>query len=449
MRVCVVGHGGREHAFASVLARSADVVVTPGNPGIPGSIDAAPTEIDADLYVIGPEGPLADGLADRLRAAGRLVFGPNAAGAALESSKAWMKAVVSAAGVPTAAYATFANAPTDRRAAHAYLETLSPPYVIKTSGLAAGKGVLVTDDAAAAHSDIDAKLDGSAFGEAGRRIVIEQGMRGPEVSLFAFCDGRRAVLLPTAVRDHKRLGDGDTGPNTGGMGCVSPLADVDRAACAELAALAFEPTLTELSRRGVEYRGVLYAGFMLTSDGPRLLEFNVRFGDPEAQVTLPRIDNDLASLLAGAAAGELAEDVELSDDAMVCVVCAAQGYPAAPRAGDVIAGLDRARQVRGATVFCAGVGVRRSPPAGTEHSPAAASPPASWVTAGGRVLSVCGRGPDVAAARERAYEAVGCLSWPGMTYRTDIAAPPPVTPPATTHSADMSRSTPPCGETRA
>lgn len=412
MRVCVVGQGGREHAFASALAATADVVVTPGNPGIVGSTPATATEIDADLYVIGPEGPLADGLADRLRAAGLLVFGPGADGAALESSKAWMKEVVSAAGVPTAGYATFASEPAQRRAAHAYLETLAPPYVIKTSGLAAGKGVLVTDDVASAHCDIDAKLDGTAFGDAGHRIVIEEGMRGPEVSLFALCDGRRAVLLPTAVRDHKRVGDGDRGPNTGGMGCVSPLADVDRAVCAELGALAFEPTLAELARRGVDYRGVLYAGFMLTPDGPRLLEFNVRFGDPEAQVTLPRITNDLALLLAGAAAGELSDEIVVSDDAMVCVVCAVEGYPAAPRTGDVISGLERAREVDGVTIFCAGVGT----------ADGQAGSGGSLVTGGGRVLNVCGRGPDVATARDRAYQAVQHLHWPGMTYRTDIAA---------------------------
>lgn len=412
MRVCVVGQGGREHAFATALSRTADVVVTPGNPGIDGSTSAAAGDIDADLYVIGPEGPLADGLADQLRADGRLVFGPGADGAALESSKAWMKEVVSAAGVPTAAYATFDGDPAGRRAAHAHLETLPPPYVIKTSGLAAGKGVLVTDELAAAHADVDAKLDGTAFGDAGRRIVIEEGMQGPEVSLFAICDGRRAVLLPTAVRDHKRIGDGDTGPNTGGMGCVSPLADVGQAACVELAALAFEPTLAELTRRGVDYRGVLYAGFMLTPDGPRLLEFNVRFGDPEAQVTLPRVQNDLALLLADAAAGELADVIVVSDDAMVCVVCAAEGYPAAPRTGDVIAGLERARAIPGVTVFCAGVG------AGDGRM----APSESLVTDGGRVLNVCGRGPDVSAARDRAYEAVRCISWPGMTYRTDIAA---------------------------
>ncbi len=412
MKVCVVGSGGREHALANVLARTAEVVVTPGNPGIAGSTDTAPTEIDADLYVIGPEGPLADGLADRLRAAGRLVFGPGADGATMESSKAWMKEVVSAAGVPTAAYATFGSEPENRQAAHAYLETQSPPYVIKTSGLAAGKGVLVTEDLVAAHRDIDAKLGGTAFGNAGRRIVIEEGLLGREVSLFAICDGHRAVLVPTAVRDYKRLGDGDAGPNTGGMGCVSPLSDVDRAGCVELAELAFEPTLAELTRRGVEYRGVLYAGFILTSDGPRLLEFNVRFGDPEAQVILPRIDNDLAMLLARAAQGELSQEIVLSDDAMVCVVCAADGYPAAPRIGDAITGLERAREVNDVTVFCAGLG-RDDGHAGT---------PGSWVTAGGRVLSVCGRGPDVPTARDRAYEAVRHLSWPGMTYRTDIAA---------------------------
>lgn len=412
MKVCVVGQGGREHAFAATLSRTAEVVVTPGNPGIPGSTSASPSEIDADLFVVGPEDPLADGLADRLRADGHLVFGPGADGAALEGSKAWMKEVVSAAGVPTAAYATFGSDPADRTAAHAYLDTLPAPYVVKTSGLAAGKGVLVTDDVAVAHADIDAKLDGTAFGEAGRRIVIEEGLRGPEVSLFALCDGRRAVLLPTAVRDHKRLGDGDTGPNTGGMGCVSPLTDVDRNTCEELAAVAFEPTLAELNRRGVDYRGVLYAGFMLTPGGPRLLEFNVRFGDPEAQVTLPRIGNDLAALLASAARGEMTDEVAVSDDAMVCVVCASEGYPTSPRTGDVIAGLAHANDVPGVTVFCAGVSA--ADPSAAVHG--------TLVTGGGRVLSVCGRGPDVATARDRSYEAVRRISWPGMTYRTDIAA---------------------------
>ncbi|WP_428115841.1 phosphoribosylamine--glycine ligase [Candidatus Poriferisodalis sp.] len=413
MKVCIVGQGGREHAYASVLSRVADVVVTPGNPGIPASTRTPPIEIDADLFVIGPEGPLADGLADRLRADGRLVFGPGADGAALESSKAWMKEVVSAAGVPTAGFRVFDSDPGSCRDAHACLEALAPPYVVKTSGLAAGKGVLVTDNLAAAHADVDAKLDGSAFGPAGQRIVIEEGLVGPEVSLFAICDGRRAVLLPTAVRDHKRLGDGDTGPNTGGMGCVSPLGDVDRAVCRELAALSFSPTLDELVRRGVDYRGVLYAGFMLTPDGPRLLEYNVRFGDPEAQVTLPRIDSDLAALLWGAAAGEVRDEIVVSDDAMVCVVCASEGYPSAPRTGDLIAGIEAASALDGVTVFCAGV-------AAASDSEAT---PGSLVTAGGRVLNVCGRGPNAAVAHARAYEAVQRISWPGMTFRTDIAAP--------------------------
>ena len=407
-----MGQGGREHAFAETLRRTADVVVAPGNPGIDGSVSTPPREIDADLFVIGPEGPLADGLADRLRADGRLVFGPGADGAELEGSKAWMKEVMSVAGVPTAGYQSFVNESASRREAHAYLETLPPPYVIKTSGLAAGKGVLVTDDLAEAHADVDAKLDGTAFGDAGRRIVIEEGMTGPEVSLFAVCDGQRAVLLPTAVRDYKRVGDGDIGPNTGGMGCVSPLADVDAQTCFELAALAFDPTLAELNRRCVDYRGVLYAGFMLTPAGPRLLEFNVRFGDPEAQVTLPRVDGDLAALLAAAASGEAADRIEVSDDAMVCVVCAAEGYPVGSRSGDLIMGIDRARELEGVTIFCAGVG----------RPDDASLPPGSLVTAGGRVLNVCGRGPDVATARDRAYEAVRRISWPGMTYRTDIAA---------------------------
>ncbi|HCB34974.1 MAG TPA: phosphoribosylamine--glycine ligase [Acidimicrobiaceae bacterium] len=406
MRVCVVGSGGREHALADVLARTAEVVVAPGSPGIPGSVGPPAEDIDADLFVVGPEAPLAAGLADRLRAQGRLVFGPGADGARLESSKAWMKELVVAAGVPTARHAVFDDAPGGAEAAAECLAAMSPPYVVKTDGLAAGKGVLVTDSLAAAVADVGAKLSGEAFGDAGRKVVVEEGLTGAEVSLFAVCDGRRAVALPTAAQDHKRLGDGDTGPNTGGMGCFSPVPGVGPAEIDELARLVFDPTMDELVRRGIEYRGVLYAGVMLTPAGPRLLEFNVRFGDPEAQVILPRIESDLAELLAAAAAGDLTTRPRFADDAMVCVVCAAEGYPAAPRTGDVVEGLAAAAALDGVTVYAAGV----------------ACPAGELVTAGGRVLGVCGRGPTTAAARARAYAAVERISWPGMQYRTDIAA---------------------------
>ena len=402
MRVCVVGSGGREHALAHVLGRSAEVVVTPGNPGIPGSVRTPPTEVDADLYVIGPEAPLVAGLADELRAAGRLVLGPGADGARLEGSKAWMKEVVAAAGVPTARYRTFDEV----GPAVEFLRTLPGPWVVKTDGLAAGKGVLVATDLDEAVADVEAKLSGRSFGDAGRRVVIEEGMSGPELSVLAVCDGTRAIPLAPA-QDFKRVGDGDTGPNTGGMGAYSPVPAADEAVVAQVMDRCVEPTLAELRRRGIDYRGVLYAGLMLTDEGPKLVEFNVRFGDPEAQVVLPRMTSDLAELLAAAAAGDLtaAPAPTFGDDACVTVVLASEGYPAAPRTGDVIEGIEAA-EATGATVFCAGV---------------ARDDAGRLVTAGGRVLNVVGHGPTVAAAREHAYRAADLISWPGMHRRSDIA----------------------------
>jgi phosphoribosylamine---glycine ligase len=356
VRVCVVGSGGREHALADVLGRSAEVVVTPGNPGIPGSTDAPPDEVEADLYVIGPEVPLVEGLADRLRAQNRRVFGPGADGARLEGSKAWMKDLLARAGVPTARHEAFI----EPDAAIRHLRTLAPPYVVKTDGLAAGKGVLVTESLDAAAADVRAKLAGTAFGIAGHTVVIEEGMFGPELSLLAVCDGQRAVPLAPA-QDFKRVGDGDTGPNTGGMGAYSPVPLAPPEVVDQVMDLAVEPTLAALRGEGIDYRGVLYAGLMLTPDGPRVLEFNVRFGDPEAQVVLPLLEDDLADLLAGAADGSVGD---------------APGFAA----------------------------------------------DGALVTAGGRVLSITGRGPTLADARAAAYAAVGDVSWPGAHHRDDIAA---------------------------
>lgn len=408
MKVCVVGSGGREHALAVVLGRTAEVVVTPGNPGIPGSVDTPAEDIDADLFVVGPEQPLVDGLADDLRAQGKLVFGPGADGARLEGSKAFMKEVVAAAGVPTARYADFDD-PDD---AIAFLDTLpSGPdggYVIKTDGLAAGKGVLVTTDRAEAETDIREKLAGDSFGDAGRRVVIEERMVGPELSVLAVCDGQRAVALDPA-QDYKRVGDGDQGPNTGGMGCYSPVPAADAAMVERVLAEFVEPTLAELRARGIDYRGVLYAGLMLTGEGPKLVEYNVRFGDPESQVVLPRLTSDLAQLLAEAAAGELRSEPTFSDDACVAVACAAEGYPTSTRTGDVIEGLDRLDDLEGVDVLFAGV---------------ASGQDGSLVTAGGRVLYVCGTAADIEQARAMAYQGVGRLGWPGMHHRSDIAAHP-------------------------
>ncbi|MFL6206812.1 MAG: phosphoribosylamine--glycine ligase [Acidimicrobiales bacterium] len=401
MKVVVVGAGGREACLALVLARHHDVVVTPGNPGIPGSDATPPEELDADLFVVGPEQPLVDGLADRLRAQGKVVFGPGADGAQVEGSKAYMKELVVAAGVPSARHATF----TDPDEATAFLRTLPPPYVVKTDGLAAGKGVLVTPDLPAAEADVRAKLAGESFGTAGCTVVIEEGMTGPEVSVFAICDGTRAIALEPA-QDFKRVGDDDTGPNTGGMGAYCPLPWLEPGFAEDVITRFVQPTLDELRRRGIDYRGVLYTGLMLTEDGPKLVEFNVRFGDPDSQVVLLRLTSDLGQLLHEAATGSVRSQPAYDDGAAVLVAVAAEGYPTAVRVGDEIHGLDAARAIAGVDVLCSGVGT------GSDGE---------LVTAGGRVLEVVGRGADIPTARARAYEAATCLSWPGLHHRSDIA----------------------------
>ena len=391
MRVCVVGSGGREHALAVALGRTAEVVVTPGNPGIAGSTPAPASELDADLFVIGPEAPLSAGLADELRAQGKLVFGPGADGARLEGSKAWMKAVAAEAGLPTARHGAF----TDEGEAVEFLKGLPGLYVVKTDYLAAGKGVLVTESLADAIEDVRAKLAHGA-------VVIEEGMTGPEASVFAVCDGTRAVPLAPA-QDFKRVGDGDTGPNTGGMGAYSPYDEVDVDDIVDRFAL---PTLAVLRAKGIDYRGILYAGLMLTPEGPKLVEYNVRMGDPEAQVVLPRFDGDLADLLAGAASGSVTGEVRFVDDAAVTVVLASAGYPEDPRAGDEITGVEAAAAYPGVQVFHAGTRLDDQ---------------GRLVTAGGRVLAVTALAPTVADARSRAYRAVQEISWTGMHHRTDIA----------------------------
>ena len=409
MRIGVVGAGGREHALAWALGRTAEVVGVPGNAGMARfGIRCAPT-LDAagpvDLVVIGPEQPLVDGLADQLRAAGTAVFGPGADGAHLEGSKAHLKQVLQRAGVPTAASRAFRTG--EEAAAAAFLRSLAGPWVVKTDGLAAGKGVLVADDAEEAVADVRAKLSGASFGPAGRTVLIEEGLTGPEVSLLAICDGRTTddavVVLPVA-RDHKRAGEGDTGPNTGGMGAFSPVRGVPADLTEQVLETMVLPTLHTLAADGVDYRGVLYAGIMLTPSGPKLLEYNVRFGDPEAQVVLPRLDGDLAALLASAAAGRVDQSsVQVRPEACAGVVLAAPGYPAAPVAGAEISGLEQA----GPLVFCAGVAEREG----------------VLVTAGGRVLCVVALGPDGPAARRAAYQAADHVTFAGgVLRREDIAA---------------------------
>ncbi|MGH9044540.1 MAG: phosphoribosylamine--glycine ligase [Acidimicrobiales bacterium] len=415
MTVCVVGTGAREHALAVALARHDRVVVTPGNPGMTARIDgepisvsaAPPEEIDADLVVVGPESALVDGLADKLRAMGRRVFGPGAKGARLEGSKAFMKEILAEAGVITARHGVF----DEPEAARKFLGQLPGPFVVKTDGLAGGKGVLVTQSRADALADVEAKLSGAAFGEAGRRVVIEEGLFGVECSVHVLCDGRTAVPLPCA-RDYKRVHDADEGPNTGGMGAVAPCAyPADAELVSQVLERAVQPVLGALRRRGIEYRGVLYAGIMVTVDGPAVLELNVRFGDPETQVILPLIDDDLKKVLCDTADGCLQEAPRAASASAVCVVAAAPGYPGHPTLGQPIGGLrpdgQLAQPVEGAYVLHAGTAV---------------TPEGGFSVAGGRVLSLVGLGSEPSVARDRAYRALGRVGWEGLQARGDIAA---------------------------
>jgi phosphoribosylamine--glycine ligase len=367
------------------------------------SISSAPAEeIEADLFVIGPEAPLVSGLADRLRSRGSRVVGPGRSGAALEGSKTWMKEVLNEAHVPTALHGSFSKLADAKR----FLARLPGPYVIKTDGLAGGKGVLVTESLSEAEADLEAKLSGLSFGDAGKKVVVEECLAGEEVSLMVLCDGARVIPLALA-QDFKRLSDGDHGPNTGGMGAISPVwtdtDDLVERAMEE----AVEPLVHVLRRRGIDYRGVLYAGLMLTPQGPKILEYNVRFGDPEAQVVLPRLDCDLAEVLLEVAEGHLRTQVRFIPDACVCIVIAAAGYPSSPKAADLICGLETVAGMKDVAVF---------------HGGTALDPDGRFITAGGRVLSVTAMAPGIGEARTRAYGAVEAISWPGAQYRRDIGS---------------------------
>jgi phosphoribosylamine--glycine ligase len=419
LTVLVIGGGGREHALAWGLGRSplvGAVHCAPGNPGIAADATCHPLDVgdnaaivalarrlDAALVVVGPEVPLVNGAADALMAAGFPVFGPVAAGARLEGSKAWMKELLAAAGVPTARHATFGA--DDEVAALAYLESMPGFYVVKTDGLAAGKGVVVTESLADARDAVRSYLSGAAFGAAGQTCVIEEGLSGPEVSLLVMCDGRRGVPLAPA-QDFKRIGEGDTGPNTGGMGAYSPVPGVDASVIDTLMERAIAPTLAELRHRDIDYRGVLYAGVMLTPAGPKLLEYNVRFGDPECQVVVPRLASDLVVHCLEAARGALETPIAFTDDAAVAVVLASEGYPGPVTGGAVIEGLAAAGALDGVKVFHAGTALDAA---------------GNVVTAGGRVLSVTASAPTIAAARAQAYAAAALITWPGRQLRRDIA----------------------------
>ena len=407
MKVLVVGAGGREHALVRSLARSPqrpELYCSPGNAGIrrdatplEGDVVDAAREAGIDLVVIGPEAPLVDGLADRLREAGIRCFGPSAEAARLEGSKTFTKEVLLAAGAPTAAYAEVGDVDAGMAAIERY------PVVIKFDGLAAGKGVVIAGEEAEAREALEAMLVERRFGDGS--VVVEEHLQGREVSLLALCDGERALPLAPA-RDYKRIGDGDTGPNTGGMGCFSPVPDITEDWVEEVIRTVHQPVLDELRRRGTPFQGTLYAGIMLTADGPSVLEFNVRFGDPETQVVLPRLRSDLLDLLwrATEPGGLAGAALDWDERAAVTVVLASRGYPESASKGDVIRGLDR---VPGwAEVVHAGTAERGG----------------EIVTAGGRVLNVTALGETVRAAREAAYAAAAMIEFDGVQMRKDVAA---------------------------
>jgi len=421
--ILVIGSGGREHALAWALSRSPGVEavwVAPGNGGMvspatggSAAIAVVPVAVDdgtgivgfcrdkaVTLVVIGPEAPLAAGLADELREQGLTVFGPGADGAQLEASKAWAKQLMTQAGVPTAPSWVV----TSRTEGLDLLHRLGRPPVVKADGLAAGKGVTVASTMAEAEAAVDRAFAG-AFGRAGEQLVLEERLEGPEVSVLALCDGRDLVLLPPA-QDHKRIGEGDTGPNTGGMGAYAPVPFLDQQALEHMRSTVFLPVLAAIRDRGIDYRGVIYAGMMLTATGPKVIEFNCRFGDPECQCVLPLLDGNLAAVLQACALGQLAEAPALStrkSAACACVVAAAEGYPGPVRRGDPIT--DTGNASSEGMVFYAGV--KRGETGQIQ-------------TAGGRVLASVGLGDDFDQAFDQAYNRLGRIDYAGKTVRSDI-----------------------------
>jgi len=415
MNILILGGGGREHALAWAVKQNPKcdrLIVAPGNAGIAmlaecadlDSLDGAAVvtfaeENAVDFVIVGPEAPLAAGVADALRAAGVPVFGPSGEAARLEASKAFTKEICDACGAPTAGYARF----TDHAAAEAYLRRTGAPIVIKADGLAAGKGVIVAMTLDEALEGL-AEIFGGAFGEAGAEVVIEEFMEGEEASLFVLCDGTDVLAIGTA-QDHKRVGDGDTGPNTGGMGAYSPAPVLTDAVLAQAMEEIVKPTVAEMARRGTPFQGVLYAGLMIKDGRARLVEYNVRFGDPECQVLMMRLGAQAFDLIHACAEGRLADcRVNWAEDHALTVVMAANGYPGSYAKGSQIRGLEELPEDASHMVFHAGTAERDG----------------SIVAAGGRVLSVTARGESLREAHERAYAMVDAIDWPGGFCRRDI-----------------------------
>jgi phosphoribosylamine--glycine ligase len=416
MKVLVIGGGAREHALCWKLRQSpllTELYCAPGNPGIAAVADRVPlaaeeiqrladfaTDLKIDLTVVGPELPLTLGIADELANRGLAVFGPTQRAAEIEGSKVFAKQFMERHGIPTAPFVVVHDA----GGARAEAGRFGYPVVLKADGLAAGKGVIVAQDEAEFEDAVRALFEERRFGASADRVVIEAFLPGDEVSFMALCDGERVLPLATA-RDYKRIGDGDTGPNTGGMGAHSPSGGLTAEEGARVVETVLRPAAAGLAAEGRPFVGVLYAGLMLTPEGPRVLEFNARFGDPEAQVLLPRLEDDLLPVLASGAAGRFdARRLSFRREAAACVVLASPGYPGRPLQGEPIRGLDRAAAHPGVEIFHAGTDLVEG----------------ELVSAGGRVLSVCAVAPDLAGALERAYGAVGEIDWPGKVYRHDI-----------------------------
>ncbi|MGI9374070.1 MAG: phosphoribosylamine--glycine ligase [Hyphomicrobiales bacterium] len=417
MNILVIGSGGREHALCWAIRNSPlcdALYCAPGNGGITGvatcvKLDAAEhadivafcAERDIDFVVIGPEVPLVAGLADDLRAAGIKVFGPSAAAAMLEGSKGFTKDLCANHDIPTAKYGRFSNAEDATR----YLGVTGAPVVVKADGLAAGKGVIIAESLAEAKAAVDDIFAG-AFGDAGAEVVIEEFLEGEEASFFALVDGKTALPLTTA-QDHKRVGDGDIGPNTGGMGAYSPASVMTQEMCNRVVDEIITPTVVAMSEAGTPFKGVLFAGLMITAKGPELIEYNVRFGDPECQVLMMRLKDDLVTLLMACEDGTLdkVSTIRWHDDAALTVVMAAKGYPGSYEKGDVINGLAEARDSTDIEIFHAGTALADN---------------GKIIATGGRVLNVTARGENVTAAQARAYDAVSQIDWPGGFCRHDI-----------------------------